>query len=235
VFFMRARRSPSQLLSALGPGIPSMSPWRPNVSPERSGFTILEPLIVSVIVVLVISGSAALMVIANRRFVSSQQRIEMNRQIDTHLQLIGDLARKYTCCSGICTVTPPLPANTQTGTGGAVTKSCVTVDWRSRNYYFPARDDPTTTANITGTSPGTPSEMNAVDQICQTARNTDFMTPFRTAVTSATIPAGANWSVATTIQSEKTLRIVYTDTINNVEARRSYITPAMAKNCSASN
>lgn len=227
--------SPLRLPSQPKPRIQEIAPWQQQAVRKRSGFTIVEPLIVSVVVVLAMAGSAALIVIANRRFVVSQQRIEMNRQIDSNLQAIKDLARKYTCCAGTCSTSPPLAANTQTGTGGAITKSCVTTDWRSRLYYSPARDDPNTTANFAGTNPLTPSELNAVDQICQTANNTAFMTPFQTAVNATAIPTGANWSRATTIQTEKTLRITYTDTINNVALRTEYVQPIMASYCSASN
>lgn len=234
---MSSSSSPSPPFPQPGPRSNGYSGWRGRgASQEQSGFTVVEPLIVSVIVVLVIAASATQILIANRRFIASQQRIEMNRQIDTNLQLIKDLARKYTCCSGTCTTTPPLPANTQTGTGGASTKSCVTTDWRSRNYYYPARDDPNTTANIAGTNPLTPSEPNAVDQICQTANNTAFMTPFQTAVTtSAPVPGGVSWTRATTIQSEKILQVVYTDSINNVVIRTAYVRPVMASYCSSSN
>lgn len=232
---MSVSASPLPLLPTPKRAIVAMAPWRQRAIHKHSGFTVVEPLIVSVIVVLAMVGSVAVIQIANRRFAVTQQRVQINREIDTDIQAIKHLARRYTCCSGTCSTSPPSAADTQLGVGGKATKSCVTADWRSRNYYTPARDDPETTALFAGTNPGTSSEVNAVDQICQTANNTTFMTPFQTAVTSTAIPPNANWSRATTIQTEKTLRITYTDTINNVTVRTEYIQPAMAAYCSASN
>jgi type II secretory pathway pseudopilin PulG len=198
---------------------------------EPAGFSIAEPLVVSVIVVLVMAASAVQLAIANRRFTATQQRVVMQREIDTNIQQIKVLARRYTCCSGVCTTTVPTTLSTTTAPA-APNRSCITNDWRRSTYYYPAIDDPATTANFAGTSPATPSELNAVDQICESARNNDFLAPLQTSMnTNAPAPGGVNWTRTITPQSEKVLRVTYRDTINNVDVRTVYLRPAMAGYC----
>jgi type II secretory pathway pseudopilin PulG len=198
---------------------------------EPAGFSIAEPLVVSVIVVLVMAASAVQLAIANRRFIATQQRVVMQREIDTNIQQIKVLARRYTCCSGVCTTTVPTTLSTTTAPA-APNRSCITNDWRRSTYYYPAIDDPSTTANFAGTSPATPSELNAVDQICESARNNDFLAPLQTSMnTNAPAPGGVNWTRTITPQSEKVLRVTYRDTINNVDVRTVYLRPAMAGYC----
>ena len=183
------------------------------------------------IVVLVMAASAAQLVIANRRFTATQQRVTMQREIDTNIQQIKVLARRYTCCSGVCTTTVPTTLSTTTAPA-APNRSCITNDWRRSTYYYPAIDDPSTTTNFAGTSPATPSELNAVDQICESARNNDFLAPLQTSMnTNAPAPGGVNWTRTITPQSEKVLRVTYRDTINNVDVRTVYLRPAMAGYC----
>lgn len=201
------------------------------VNNGAAGFSVLEPLVVSVIVVLVMAASATQLVIANRRFTATQQRVTMQREIDDNIRQIKVLARRYTCCSGTCTTTIPTTLSTSTPPA-APNRSCITNDWRRSTYYYPAIDDPSTTGNILGTNPGTPSELNAVDQICQTERNDDFLAPLQTSMnTNAPAPGGVNWTRTITPQSEKVLRVTYRDTINNVDVRTVYLRPAMAGYC----
>lgn len=205
----------------------------PSLNTAAAGFSVLEPLVVSVIVVLVMAASAAQLVIANRRFTATQQRVTMQREIDTNIQQIKVLARRYTCCSGVCTTTVPTTLST-TAAPAAPNRSCITNDWRRSTYYYPAIDDPSTPAsgNILGTNPGTPSEPIAVDQICENARNNDFLDPLRNSMnTNAPAPAGVNWTRTIELQAEKVLRVTYRDTINSVDMRRVYLRPAMAGYC----
>ena len=212
-------------------GLKGQTGQSPLLNSAAAGFSVLEPLVVSVIVVLVMAASATQLVIANRRFTATQQRVTMQREIDTNIQQIKVLARRYTCCSGVCTTTVPTTLSTSVPPA-APNRSCVTNDWRRSTYYYPAIDDPTTTANFAGTNPATPSELNAVDQICESARNNDFLSPLQTSMnTNAPAPAGVNWTRTITPQSEKVLRVTYRDTINNVDVRTVYLRPAMAGYC----
>jgi hypothetical protein len=200
---------------------------------EPAGFSIAEPLVVSVIVVLVMAASAVQLAIANRRFTATQQRVVMQREIDTNIQQIKVLARRYTCCSGVCTTDIPTTLSTSTPPARP-NRSCITNDWRRSTYYYPAIDDPSSPplGNIAGTNPGTPSELNAVDQICESARNDDFLRPLEDSMnTNAPAPAGVNWTRAIIRQDQKVLRVTYRDTINNVDVRRVYLRPAMAGYC----
>jgi len=194
----------------------------------NAGFTIVETLVASVIVILTIVGSATLVTIANRRTISTRQLVEMQRVIDDNIREIKVLARRYTCCSGVCST--DIPATISTTTPPAAPNApCLTRDWRSSSYYYPAMDLATTTLPFPNTT--TPSEPLAVDQIC--GNNNNFMTPFRNAVNLVSTAQLAASSVtrATEIQANKVLRVTFTDTINNRVARQVYIRPAMASFC----
>jgi type II secretory pathway pseudopilin PulG len=193
-----------------------------------AGFTIVETLVASVIVVLTMVSSATLVTIANRRAISTRQLVEMQRSIDDNIREIKVLARRYTCCSGVCTTASPTTISTTTPPA-APNAPCLTKDWRSSGYYFPAMDLASTVSNFPNTT--TPSEPNAVDQLCR--NNNNFMTPFRDAVnlvSSAQLTA-SSVTRATEIQADKVLRVTFTDTINNRVARQVYIRPTMASFC----
>jgi hypothetical protein len=90
-------------------------------------------------------------------------------------------------------------------------------------------DIASTVSNFPNTT--TPSEPNAVDQLCR--NNNNFMTPFQNAVnlvSSAQLTA-SSVTRATEIQADKVLRVTFTDTINNRVARQVYIRPTMASFC----
>ncbi|MFM7633998.1 MAG: type II secretion system protein [Cyanobacteriota bacterium] len=195
------------------------------------GFSLLEPLVVSILVVAAVASSVTLLQIANRRQVATRQLVETQRLVDDNIRQIRVLARRYTCCTGECTTAAP-PANrlnTATGTNPP-NAPCLTADWRDDRFYYPAMDLTTTTANFPNTT--TPSEPNAVDQLC--ANNTNFMTPFQTAVNAVPIPNGDTgqpiFTRATEIQPFKTLRVTFTDTNNRV-AREIFVRPTMANFC----
>jgi type II secretory pathway pseudopilin PulG len=193
-----------------------------------SGFTIVETLVASVLVVLTMVSSATLVTIANRRAISTRQLVEMQRSIDDNISEIKVLARRYTCCSGVCTTASPATISTTTPPA-APNAPCLTRDWRSSSYYYPAMDLPTTTLPFANTT--TSSEPSAVDQLCR--NNNNFMTPFQNAVnlvSSAQLTA-SSVTRATEIQSDKVLRVTFTDTINNRVARQVYIRPTMASFC----
>jgi type II secretory pathway pseudopilin PulG len=198
-----------------------------------SGFTIVETLVASLIVVLTIVSSATLVTIANRRAISTRQLVEMQRSIDDNISEIKVLARRYTCCSGVCTTASPATISTTTPPA-APNAPCLTRDWRSSSYYYPAMDLPTTTLPFANTT--TSSEPSAVDQLCDNPTNISpdpFMTPFQDAVNlvSTAQLTASNVTRATEIQSDKVLRVTFTDTINNRVARQVYIRPTMASFC----
>lgn len=201
-------------------------PMRPLTAPAGSkGFTIIEPLVASVLIVLVMTATVSLLGVINRRTIFTRQQISMQESIDANLRQIRTLARQYTCCSGQCTTTPP----TSFGVVGGVVQPCATNDWRDDRYYFPQVDLASTTSSFPNTT--TPSEPLAVEQLCQntTTANTHFMTPLKTAVDALEQPIHALRT--SEIQSNKTLRLTYTDSINSREARVTFIRPMMANFC----
>jgi hypothetical protein len=170
----------------------------------------------------VVSGSAALLTSVNRSSTRSDSLVATNTAIDADLAAIQGLSVRLTCCSGVCSVTPPTSF-------GTATSSCATNDPRDDRYYFPQRDDTTTTANFANTT--TPKEPDAVDQLCSTANNTNFMTPLQTAVDALTVPAGSNFTRATQINPNHILQVTYTDSIDNQVVRVANILPPMANWC----
>ncbi len=174
--------------------------------------------------VLVVGSTALVLNSINRRTVLTQQQVVMHAQIDDDLRQIKTLARRFTCCSGVCTATVP----TTVGVVGGVTQPCATNNPLDDRYYFPQVDLASTTANFPNTT--TSSEQIAVEQLC--ANNTAFMTPFQTAINAVALPLNATWSRTTTIQPERILRVTFTDTANaNRVVRVENIIPQMAYYC----
>lgn len=192
--------------------------------PSDQGVGIVEPLVLTLLLMVVVGSTALVFNSINRRTISTQQQVVMQAQIDDDLRQIKTLARRFTCCSGVCTTTVP----TSVGVVGGVTQPCATINPLDDRYYFPQVDLNTTTTNFTNTS--TPSEPLAVAQLC--ANNTVFMTPFQTAVNAVALPPNATWSRTTTIRPERILQVTFRDTANaNRVARVENIIPQMAYYC----
>jgi len=184
------------------------------------GFGILEPMVLLALLVVVMGGTAATMAVALRASTQANGVDQRDRLLEENLTAIEQIGDRFTCCAGTCTTTPPT-------TFGTATSSCATNDPRDDRYYFPQRDDPGTTANLTGTT--TPREPDAVDQLCSSASNTAFLTPLKTAVDALPVPAGLTRT--STIQPAKVLRITWTDTQLNRVGRTVSLVPAMAHWC----
>lgn len=188
-----------------------------------SGFTTLESLIVLVLIGIAAAGSTAMFTVALRGLQGTRQTYAAQAAIEANKAQIDDLARKFTCCSGICTTTSP------TSTTSGPSKACATTSPNDDRYYFPQLDDPTTTTNFPGTT--TPSEPNAVDQLCDNTNNTVFLTPLKTAIDGLAQPSPATRSSAQ-ILSYKMLRVDFTDPSAGIVVRSIYVKPRMANFCS---
>jgi type II secretory pathway pseudopilin PulG len=189
---------------------------------SEQGIGIVEPLVLTVLLMVVVGSTALVFNSINRRTISTQQQVVMQAEIDDNLRQIKTLARRFTCCSGVCTTTPP----TTFGVVAGVTQPCATDNPLDDRYFFPQVDLATTTANFANTS--TPSEPLAVAQLC--ANNTAFMTPFQTAVNA--LPQPVNATRTTAIQPERILRVTFTDNNNaNRVTRVENIIPHMAYFC----
>lgn len=189
------------------------------------GIGLAEPLVLTVMLLIVIGSTATIFNSINRRTISTQQQVVMQASIDDNLRRIKTLARTFTCCSGTCTTAPPSP--TSVGVQAGITQPCATSDPRDDRYYFPQVDLASTTANFANTT--TPSEPLAVGQLCAPGNNTAFMTPFQDAVNALDPPTNA--TRATAIQADHVLRITFTDTVNNRVVRVQNIIPQMAYFC----
>lgn len=184
------------------------------------GFSVIESVVTAIILVIVVSGSAVLMNSVNRSSTRSDSLAALESAIDSDLAAIRNLSTRFTCCSGVCTVAAPT-------TFGTSTSACATNDPRDDRYYFPQRDDTTTTANLPNTTSA--REPDAVGQLC--ANNAVFMAPLETAVDALPIPAGT--TRATTIRPNRILEVRYTnitETPNRV-VRVANILPPMANWC----
>jgi len=164
-------------------------------------------------------AAASIFSSAMRSFTTSLKVSEMEIAIDQNISEINQLSRQFTCCSGTCTTTVP----TTNGPGQA----CATDDSRDDRYYYPQLDLTTTTTNFTNTT--TSVEPAAVDQICSVANNTNFMTPFKTAVDST--GAASKTTRTTTIKTDSihTLEVTYSDAGRVI--RSLVVVPVMANYC----
>lgn len=200
-----------------------MKPILQSPKANDSGFTILEALLVVVIIGIAAAASSTMFTVALRGLNDTRTTYSVQASIEANKALIDQLARDFTCCSGICTTTPPA-----SGTFGA-NLPCATNNPNDDRYYFPQLDDPSTTANITNTT--TPSEPIAVDQRCLAANNTAFMTPLKTAIDALTQPTPATRNAAV-ILDYKMLRVDFTEPSANTVVRSLYVKPRMANFCS---
>lgn len=185
---------------------------------RAGGFTIVEPLVLVILLSIVVSGTAVVLTSVNRSSAEARRVVTMDEDIDSQLAEIRQLSGRLTCCSSVCTVTPPTTFGT--------TSNCATNNPLDSRYFYPQRDDPATTATIVGTSPATSDERAAVDQLCASG---DFLNPLVTAVNGLAQPAGVTRTA--TAQANRTIRIVYTDTVNSRVTRVANITPPMARWC----
>ncbi len=191
-------------------------------SPAEQGIGIVEPLVLTVMLVIVVGSTALVFNSINRRTISTQQQVVMQASIDDNLRQIKTLARRYTCCSGVCTTTIP----TTFGVVSGNTQPCATNNPLDDRYYFPQVDLASTTANFPNTTSS--SEPIAVEQLC--ANNTAFLTPFQTAIDA--LPQPVNATRTTAIQPERILRVTFTDNnSNNRVTRVENIIPQMAYFC----
>lgn len=184
------------------------------------GFTIIESLITVILLAAVVSGSAIMLTSINRSSTRSDSLVELDSAIDSNLAQINDISVRFTCCSGVCTVTPP-------NNFGTAASACATADPRDDRYYFPQRDDTSTTGNFANTT--TAREPDAVDQLCLPNNNTVFMTPLKTAVDALAVPAGATRT--TTIRANHILEVSYRNTSEDRVVRFANILPPMANWC----
>jgi len=176
---------------------------------RAGGFTILEPLVLAVLLSIVVSGTAVLMISVNRSSREVRRVVTMDREIDSQLAEIKQLSGRLTCCSSVCSVTPPATFGPN--------QNCATNDTLDPRYFYPQRDDPATI---------TDDERSLVDNLCASG---DFLNPLVTAVNSLDPPAGVTRTAAA--QDNRTIRIVYTDNVNSRVTRVANITPPMARWC----
>lgn len=184
------------------------------------GFTIVEPLILAILLSIVVSGTAVVLTSINRSLVESRRLVTMNEDIDSNLAEIKLLSSRLTCCS----TPPPFPCTVTLLT--ATSTTCATITPTDSRYFFPQADNPDTTETIAGTNPATADERAAVDQFCASGA---FMTPLLTAVNATPLPVGVTRD--SSIQANRTIRVIYTDTVNSRVTRVANVTPAMARWC----
>ena len=188
----------------------------------QAGFTLLEPVILIVMLTIAMITSMRLYSSAMQTYQSSQNVNRVELAIDQDLASINTLSRTYTCCAGSCSASVP----GSVGSGQA----CATASTNSARYYFPQQNLTSTTANFANTT--TADEPAAVDQICSVSNNTNFMTPFKTAVDALT---QSGFTRTTTIRSDilHTLLVQYSDPANSTRGvvRSVTVVPVMANYC----
>lgn len=188
-----------------------------------SGFSLTEPLVLVLMLTVAMLAAAVIFSSAMRSFTTSLNVTRMETAIDQNMAQINQLSREFTCCSGTCTTTKPT-------TFGA-TQACATDNPRDDRYYFPQLDVSTTTTNFANTT--TSVEPAAVDQICSLANNTNFMTPFQTAVDATAQPSPATRSTRIKSDSLHALEVTFSESANNTTRviRSVIVVPVMANYC----
>lgn len=200
---------------------------RQGRSPASGAFTVIEPLVLTILLAIVVSGTAVVLTSINRSAAEARRVVTMNQEIDSNLAEIKNLSGRLSCCASTCSVTPPSTFGTS--------QNCATNNPLDSRYFYPQRDDPATTATIAGTSPATADERAAVDQLCNSGA---FLTPLLTAVNATALPAGASRTATlwpsggtTPTAGDNRIRIVYTETLNSRVTRVANITPPMTRWC----
>jgi Tfp pilus assembly protein PilV len=188
---------------------------------SNRGIGLVEPLVLTLLLMIVIGATANVFNSINRRTLSTQQQVVMQAAIDDNVRQIKTLARQFTCCSGTCTTSIP----TTYGVVATVTQPCATNNPMDDRYYYPQVDlESTTTTN----------EQLAVDTLCQTdaTNNTAFMTPLKTGVDAIAQPTNATRATLIDNANPHVLRVTFTDNNNSSRVVRvENIIPRMAYFC----
>ncbi len=85
-----------------------MKPFHPTAlpPPRRShdaGFSLVELMVASVLLVLALTGTSVLFVESNRSSAAAETRYRQQALVDTDLARVRRLNDRYTCSTGICT------------------------------------------------------------------------------------------------------------------------------------
>ncbi len=103
------------------------------------GFSLVEVIIATVLLAIVVGGTATILMSANRSSQRSGLLAETSAAIDTNIAMILKRAEEFTCCSGVCTA----DAATIAAAGAKCTGS-----YGDANYYFPDPDNATDLGNF---------------------------------------------------------------------------------------
>ena len=209
---------------------------KPFSQKSEEGFTVVEPVILMVMLLIIGAGTSVMMDSINRSSLNTRREIKVNEDIESDIATIRGVADRLTCCSGTCVVAT-LNATTGLATfpsidSGTATSSCATNNPRSSAFFFPTRDNTTTTAPI---APSTSArEPDAVTEFCADNSDTSpVMTPLETAVNALPNPLAAqNINRVVSIQPNKVLRVIYQETTPTTrDLRLISIVPPMANFC----
>jgi len=187
----------------------------------QAGFSLSEPMVLLVMLTMAMLAAASIFSSAMRSFTTSRKLSEMEIAIDENISEIKKISREFTCCSGTCNV--PSKPFTDHGSG----KPCATDNIRDDRYYFPQLDLASTTTNFPNTT--TSVEPAAIDQICSVANNTNFMTPFKTAVDAKPVALPVTRTTTIKTDSIHTLEVTYNDAGRVI--RSLVVVPVMANYC----
>lgn len=103
------------------------------------GFSLVEVMIATVLLAIVVGGTATILMTANRSSQRTGALAEASAAIDTNISMILKRAEEFTCCSGFCTA----DAATIAAAGAKCSGS-----YGDANYYFPDPDIATDLTNF---------------------------------------------------------------------------------------
>lgn len=180
---------------------------------HEGGFTLVEMMIMTVLLSLIAAGVAVTMMVVNRSMQSTSQQDALSLGIDSDLATIRQLSRRYTCCTGTCSLTPPPSSSFGDN------QPCAVNDPDSPRYFFPQMDDPGTQL----------VEPDMVTSICSAENNNAFLAPLKTGIDALAVLPGVRRT--TTIETSRVLRVTYQSTLDNRKLRVALLVPPMAAWC----
>lgn len=199
-------------------------------SSTASGFSLVEILLSVALLGIVLSGLVVSWRISSGAQQNSRAQNLRESVVDADLAVMEDLAFRYTCCPGSCTVDPALIAASATckGVGGASTPQPGT-EYYYFPYYAPAAASLPNVEAFAGRTDQSPRDAVFEDGSCHTGALLDnLVTALTQADRSALDDAGVTRTVAIESAMQHRLRLSYA---GPAPIRMVLLVPAVAAWC----
>ncbi len=166
------------------------TPFQPHRQRARGsdGFSLVELMVSSVLLVLALSGTSVLFAESNRSSAAATQRYRQQSLVDTDLARVRRLNDRYTCSSGTCTSLGTLELG--------------------KNDFFP----PPTSTETTGNS----AAGNAFEALCNSTGLITQLVANIGAASATLTAAGITYSIDSANQGQQTISEFGTNVVRNL-------------------